>query len=189
MVARRPLPVLAVTLLLALGGAALALRLEPSAATDTLVGSSSDSFRATERYRRDFGDEAVVVLVKGELTRTVLTTTSCGVLGLEGCLGGNIPEDVLKKALAQNRTNPRARPASRLRGARAAASGQGGLRAGHLHQHLRRRRSATSSCAARRAPSAQARKAARAARKLVRRARRLARPSRSGWRGPRARRS
>ena len=69
MVARRPLPVLAVTLLLALGGAALALRLEPSAATDTLVSRSSDSFQATERYRRDFGDEAVVVLVKGELPR------------------------------------------------------------------------------------------------------------------------
>ena len=38
LVARRPVPVLVLTLaLLALGGAALALRLEPSAATDTLV--------------------------------------------------------------------------------------------------------------------------------------------------------
>ena len=49
--ARRPVPVLVVTLILALGGAALALRLEPSAATDTLVSRSSDSFRDTERYR------------------------------------------------------------------------------------------------------------------------------------------
>ena len=49
LVARRPIPVLALTLVLALGGAALALRLEPSAATDTLVSRSSDSFRATER--------------------------------------------------------------------------------------------------------------------------------------------
>ncbi|MBN1530103.1 MAG: MMPL family transporter [Thermoleophilaceae bacterium] len=106
LVARRPLPVLAVTLLLALGGGVLALRLDTSAATDTLVGRSSDSFKETERYRRDFGDEAVVVLVQGELTKTVLTTDLLRVLGLEGCLGGNIPEDDLQKALAEHRKNP-----------------------------------------------------------------------------------
>jgi hypothetical protein len=38
---------------LALGGAVLALRLEPSAATDTLVDRGSDSFQATERFKRD----------------------------------------------------------------------------------------------------------------------------------------
>ena len=106
LVARRPVPVLAVTLLLALAGGALALRLDPSAATDTLVGRSSDSFKETERYRQDFGDEAVVVLVKGELTKTVLTTDLLRVLGLEGCLGGNIPEKDLKKALAEYKQNP-----------------------------------------------------------------------------------
>ena len=106
LVARRPIPVLALTLAVALGGAALALRLEPSAATDTLVSRSSDSFRATERFRRDFGDEAVVVLVKGPLTRTVLTADLLRVLGLEGCLSGNIPEKPLAQALAKNRKNP-----------------------------------------------------------------------------------
>ena len=106
LVARRPIPVLVLTLVLALGGAALALRLEPSAATDTLVSRSSDSFRATERYRRDFGDDAVVVLVKGDLTKTVLTEDLLRVLGLEGCLGGNIPADKLRQQLAQNRKNP-----------------------------------------------------------------------------------
>jgi uncharacterized protein len=106
LVGRRPLPVLAVTLLLALAGGALALRLDPSAATDTLVGRSSDSFKETERYRQDFGDEAVVVLVKGELTKTVLTTDLLRVLGLEGCLGGNIPDEALAKGLRQYRRNP-----------------------------------------------------------------------------------
>ena len=106
LVGRRPVPVLVLTLALALGGAALALRLEPSAATDTLVGRSSDSFHNTERYRRDFGDEAVVVLVKGPLTRTVLTPDLLRVLGLEGCLSGNIPEKRLEQALAKNRKNP-----------------------------------------------------------------------------------
>jgi hydrophobe/amphiphile efflux-3 (HAE3) family protein len=105
-VARRPLPVLAVTLLLALGGAALALRLEPSAATDTLVSGSSDSYRATERFQRDFGEEAVVVLVKGELSRTVLTDDILRVLGLEGCLAGNGTPKALRRAIAQNRRDP-----------------------------------------------------------------------------------
>jgi hydrophobe/amphiphile efflux-3 (HAE3) family protein len=106
-VARRPLPVLAATLAIALAGAALALRLEPSAATDTLVSGSSESFKDTERFKRDFGDDAVVVLVKGELTRTVLTNDLLRVLALEGCLSGNVPEKQLDKAIAKNRRNPR----------------------------------------------------------------------------------
>ncbi len=96
-VTRRPLTVLALTAVLALGGAVLALRLEPSVATDTLVDSGSDSFQATERFKRDFGDEAVLVLVRGELTRTVLTQDLQRVLRLEGCLSGNVPEEGLRQ--------------------------------------------------------------------------------------------
>jgi uncharacterized protein len=96
-VTRRPMVVLALTAVLALGGAALALRLEPSVATDTLVDSGSDSFRATERFKRDFGDEAVLVLVRGELTRTVLTQDLQRVLRLEGCLSGNVPKRGLRE--------------------------------------------------------------------------------------------
>jgi predicted RND superfamily exporter protein len=88
----RPLIVLALTAVLALGGAALALRLEPSAATETLVNRGSDTFEQTERFKRDFGDEAVLVLVRGELTRTVLTDDLGRVLRLEGCLSGNVPD-------------------------------------------------------------------------------------------------
>lgn len=91
-VTRRPLLVLAVTALLALGGAVLALRLEPSAATDTLVDGDSDSFQATERFKQRFGDDAVVVLVRGDLSRTVLTDDLSRVLRLEGCLSGNVPD-------------------------------------------------------------------------------------------------
>src|ERR671915_2432526 len=91
-VTRRPLLVLALTAVLALGGAALALRLEPSAATDTLVDRDSESFQATERFKRDFGDEAVVVLVRGKLANTVLTDDMARVLRLEGCLSGNVPD-------------------------------------------------------------------------------------------------
>ena len=59
--------VLAVVAVLAVAGAALALRLEPSAATDTLAGRGSDTYEATERYRERFGDHSIVVLVRGEL--------------------------------------------------------------------------------------------------------------------------
>jgi hydrophobe/amphiphile efflux-3 (HAE3) family protein len=91
-VTRRPLLVLASTAVLTLGGAALALRLEPSTATETLVDRGSGTFEATERFKRDFGDEAVLVLVRGELTRTVLTADLGRVLRLEGCLSGNVPD-------------------------------------------------------------------------------------------------
>src|SRR5262245_21520332 len=90
-VSRRPLPVLAATAVLALGGAVLALRLEPSAATSTRVNRGSDTFKDTERFKQDFGDEAILVLVRGELTRTVLTSDLGRLIRLEGCLSGNVP--------------------------------------------------------------------------------------------------
>jgi uncharacterized protein len=95
--ASRPLAVIGVVAVLALGGAALALRLEPNADTDTLVNRSSDTFKATEQFKKTFGDEAVVILIKGSLQRTVLTSDLGRVLRLEGCLSGNVP----KRGLAQ----------------------------------------------------------------------------------------
>jgi len=83
--------VLAVTAVLALAGAVLALRLEPSAATSTLVNRGSDTYKDTERFKKDFGDDAILVLVKGELTRTVLTPDLGRLIRLEGCLSGNVP--------------------------------------------------------------------------------------------------
>jgi hydrophobe/amphiphile efflux-3 (HAE3) family protein len=91
-VSRRPLLVLGLTAVLALAGAALALRLEPSAATETLVDRGSTTFKETERFKRDFGDDAVLVLVRGELTRTVLTADLGRLIRLEGCLSGNVPD-------------------------------------------------------------------------------------------------
>ncbi|HYP47833.1 MAG TPA: MMPL family transporter, partial [Thermoleophilaceae bacterium] len=104
--ARRPVAVLVLTALLALGGAALALRLEPSSATDTLVDSSSESFKATERFKSQFGDDAVIVMAKGELTRTVLTQDLERILALEGCLSGNVPRKRLDQQVAINRRRP-----------------------------------------------------------------------------------
>ena len=90
--ARRPARVLAVVAVLAVAGGVLALRLEPSAAMDTLVGRGADSFQATETYRERFGDHSVIVLVRGDLPKLVLTSNLGRLVGLEGCLSGNKPE-------------------------------------------------------------------------------------------------
>src|SRR5712691_1375963 len=89
--ARRPALVLAVVAALAFAGALLALRLHTSAGTDTLVGKGSASYRATRDFHRKFGDDAVVVMVRGPLTKLVLTSDIARLLGLEGCLSGNVP--------------------------------------------------------------------------------------------------
>jgi uncharacterized protein len=93
--ARRPRLVLAVALVLGLAGAGLALRLRPTAAASTLVSSSSTNYTATQHYYRKFGEEPVVVLVKGNLQQLVLSSDIERLLGLEGCLSGNVPAKAL----------------------------------------------------------------------------------------------
>ena len=89
---RRPRRVLLAVAVAAGVCAALALRLEPSTAVETLVGKDSDAYRATEVYRERFGDHAIVVLVQGDLADLVLTDNLGRMLGLEGCLSGNKPK-------------------------------------------------------------------------------------------------
>ncbi len=95
--ARRPLLVVAITAALGVGGAALALGLHPSAAADTFVGSSSSSYRATQGYYRAFGEEPVDVMVQGNLEQLLLSSDLERLLGLEGCLSGNVPRAALPR--------------------------------------------------------------------------------------------
>jgi uncharacterized protein len=95
-VVRRPLVTLVVVGALAVAGGVLALRLEPQADTDTLVSADSQTVKATDRFKKDFGDDAVVVLVKGDLQRTLLSSDLSRLLRLEGCLSGNVPAQGLK---------------------------------------------------------------------------------------------
>jgi uncharacterized protein len=88
----RPPPVLAATALVALVAAVGALGLEADAGTDQLVDRDSDAFVGTEDFKREFGDDAVVVLVKGDLEQLVLTSDLGKLLALEACLSGNAPE-------------------------------------------------------------------------------------------------
>ena len=96
--ARRPRLVLAGAAVLAVAAVALALRLPASAATDTFVSSSSAQYKATERYYRNFGEEPVVVLVKGNLQELLLSSDIERLLGLEECLSGKLAGAALADA-------------------------------------------------------------------------------------------
>jgi predicted RND superfamily exporter protein len=87
----RPIPVLAGVISLALIAAVAALSLQPDAGTDQLVDNDSDAYRATQDFKNRFGDDAVVVLVKGDLQKLMLTSDLGKLLSLEGCLSGNVP--------------------------------------------------------------------------------------------------
>jgi uncharacterized protein len=93
--ARRPRVVIALAVVLGLGAAGLALRLRPTAAANTFVSSSSPEYRATQRFYRSFGEEPIAVLVKGSLQQLVLSSDIDRLLGLEGCLSGNVPAGAL----------------------------------------------------------------------------------------------
>jgi uncharacterized protein len=93
--ARRPWLVIGVAAVLGLGGAGLALRLRPTAATSTFVSSSSPEYRATQSFYRNFGEEPIAVLVKGNLQQLVLSSDIDRLVGLEGCLSGNVPATAL----------------------------------------------------------------------------------------------
>jgi uncharacterized protein len=93
--ARRPLLTLALLGALGIGCAVAALGLRPTAATDTLVGKSSASYKDTQRFYARFGEEPVEVLVKGDLRKLVLSPDLERLLGLEGCLSGNLPPAAL----------------------------------------------------------------------------------------------
>ncbi|HEX3911761.1 MAG TPA: MMPL family transporter [Solirubrobacteraceae bacterium] len=93
--ARRPRLVVAVAIVLGLAGAGLALRLKPTAATSTFVSSSSAEYKSTQSFYENFGEEPVEVLVKGDLQQLVLSEDINRLVGLEGCLSGNVPAKAL----------------------------------------------------------------------------------------------
>ena len=86
--ARRPVITISIVLALALAGALLALGLKPSTGTDTYVSRSSATFQATDRDHRDFGGDAVIILIKEPLTNLVETKDLANVTFLEACLAG-----------------------------------------------------------------------------------------------------
>src|SRR3954453_20927458 len=96
--ARRPLLTLAGVALLSLAGALAAITgLHSSTSTHTLVGKSSSSYDATNKYRDLFGGDPVVIMAKGDLRHTAETSDLGRLLQLGGCLAGNVPAKGLAK--------------------------------------------------------------------------------------------
>jgi hypothetical protein len=95
--ARRPLLTVASLGVLGVACAVAALGLKPTAATDTLVGRSSSAYKDTQRFYSRFGEEPVEVLVKGDLRKLVLSPDIDRLVGLEGCLSGNVPTAALAR--------------------------------------------------------------------------------------------
>ncbi len=83
-----------VTLVVATAAALGATQISTDAGVGTLVNSDSATYRATQGVRQEFGEEPVVVLVKGELPQLILTQNIFKLLRLEGCLSGKVPKGV-----------------------------------------------------------------------------------------------
>ncbi len=95
--ARRPLLTLGLFAAIGIACAIAALSLRPTAATDTLVGSSSATYKNTQSFYRHFGEEPVEVLVKGDLRKLVLSSDIDRLVGLEGCMSPSLPAAALPK--------------------------------------------------------------------------------------------
>jgi hydrophobe/amphiphile efflux-3 (HAE3) family protein len=89
--ARRPLLTLGLFAVIGVACAIAALSLRPTAATDTLVGSSSATYKNTQSFYKHFGEEPVEVLVKGDLRKLVLSSDIDRLVGLEGCMSPSLP--------------------------------------------------------------------------------------------------
>src|SRR4051794_28360160 len=85
----RPTPVIVAAVLLALIGALAALRLEADRSPNSLVDQGSSTYSQTQDFYKQFGDEPVEILVKGDLRQLLLTTNIGKLLALESCLSGN----------------------------------------------------------------------------------------------------
>jgi hydrophobe/amphiphile efflux-3 (HAE3) family protein len=82
----------ALSALVAVVAAVGATQLPTDAGVDTLVDSDSATAQATQQVREDFGEEPIVVLVKGELPELLLSDDLFRLLRLEGCLSGKVPK-------------------------------------------------------------------------------------------------
>ncbi|MGN6587552.1 MAG: efflux RND transporter permease subunit [Solirubrobacterales bacterium] len=87
-------PLLIITVVLAVAAAIGATQIPTDAGVGTLADSGSTTYKATQAVREEFGEEPVVVLVKGELPQLILTQNIFRLLRLEGCLSGKVPKGV-----------------------------------------------------------------------------------------------
>src|SRR3954452_10374426 len=90
-VLKKPPVVIAIVGVIALAGALGALKLNPDTGVESITGSSSQTYKATQEWSKTFGGDPIVVLVQGSLPKMMLGSDLGVLAGLEGCLSGNIP--------------------------------------------------------------------------------------------------
>jgi predicted RND superfamily exporter protein len=100
---RWPWLLIAPIVLLTGAGVFGATRLDTSAGTDTLVSKGSSEYKATQDFHQDFGDEPVIVLVKEDLRKLVLTKDLEPLFELEECFAGGTQ---LAKSLPHRKKQP-----------------------------------------------------------------------------------
>jgi uncharacterized protein len=84
--------VLVVAGVVAIAAAVAATQVDTDAGLSTLVGKGDPTYEATQRVRDEFGEEPVVVLVKGSLPKLLLGKDLVKLLRLEGCLSAKVPK-------------------------------------------------------------------------------------------------
>jgi hypothetical protein len=106
-------PWLVIVPIVALTGAGIfaATQLNTSAGTDTLVSKGSSEFQATQDFHEKFGDEPVIVLVKEDLRKLVLTKDLEPLFELEECFAGGTQ---LAQALPHKTKEPLPQVCSRI---------------------------------------------------------------------------
>jgi uncharacterized protein len=98
-------PWLVIVPIVALTGAGIfaATQLDTNAGTDTLVSKGSAEYKATQDFHEKFGDEPVIVLVKEDLRKLVLTKDLEPLFELEECFAGGTQ---LAQALPHKKKQP-----------------------------------------------------------------------------------
>jgi hydrophobe/amphiphile efflux-3 (HAE3) family protein len=102
-VVRWPWLVIVPLVLLTGAGIFAATQLKTSAGTDTLVDEGTPEFQATQDFHQDFGDEPVIVLVRENVRKLVLTRDLRSLFELETCLAGGTQ---LASSLPHRSTQP-----------------------------------------------------------------------------------
>ncbi len=92
---KKPPIVIAFAGVLAVGAALLALNLTPDTGVESITGTKSETYKSTQVWAKNFGGDPIIVVAKGNVAEMTLGSDLGVLLGLEGCLSGNIPKAAL----------------------------------------------------------------------------------------------
>lgn len=85
---KKPPLVIAAAGVLALIAAVLALNLSPDTGVESITGTKSDTYKATQTWAKNFGGDPIIVVAKGSVAKMMLSPDVATMSGLEGCLSG-----------------------------------------------------------------------------------------------------